>query len=57
MIGRQCRVYDDTAHTREKWIGFIVCEPQMVHESGDFYVLVEVGGKLKRIDTDFIVMC
>ena len=32
----------------------IVTEPELVPHTEDWYLLVEVGGKLVRVDTDYI---
>ncbi len=57
LVGKKCKVGNQTTNRDGKAFNFfegvIASEPQMYVEI-DFYVVVQVEGELKIVDTDYI---
>ena len=57
LTGKTCRVESTTdinANGFSYFEGVIVSEPLIDTVSGDFFVLVQVGDRLMKCDTDYI---
>lgn len=57
LIGKTCRVGNQTDINTKGFSyieGVIVSEPLIPTEVDDFFVLVQVGDRLMRCDTDYI---